>query len=147
MNKNFIDYFWRTTQNNANMSKDHDTKVGAVIFSEKDKVEVSSGWNDLPRGVAHLQERNQRPLKYLYTLHGEANAIINAARMGRSTNGMSIMTTMYPCSICTGMIINAGITCVYSPRPDFSHEKYGQDMKLSQQMFSEAGVTYVYLEE
>ena len=145
MNKKFIEYFWRGVLNNAAMSKDADTKVGSIIFSEKDKVEISSGWNDLPRGVAHKPERNSRPLKYLYTQHSEMSAISNAARMGRSTNGASMMVSMYPCSICAGLIINAGIAMMYSPEPDFSHVKYGEDMKLSQQMFKEAGVTVVYL--
>lgn len=128
------------------MSKDANTKVGAIIFSEEDKVEVSSGWNDLPRGLIHNEYRNSRPLKYKLTIHAEANAIINAARMGRSTKSMSLMVSMFPCSICAGMIVNAGISKLYSPIPDFNHAWYGEDFKLSVDIFNECGVEVVEYE-
>lgn len=144
LSKRWLNYFKESMDKNALMSKDENTKVGAIIFSEEDGVEVSSGWNDLPRGVLHTKERNSRPLKYKLTIHSEANAIINAARMGRSTKGMSLMVSMYPCSICAGMIINAGLKKVYTPYPDFSHEKYGEDFKLSEQIFKEAKVEVIW---
>lgn len=139
----WIEYFWKSVSKNASMSNDANTKVGAVIFSEEDKVEVSSGWNDLSRGVLHLKGRNERPLKYKFTPHAEMNAIVNAARMGRCTKGMSLMVNMYPCTICASLIINSGISKVYSPEPDYSHAQYGEDFKLSDQMFKESGVEVI----
>jgi len=122
------------------MSKDTNTCVGAVIFDEDNGVEVSSGWNCLPRGVKHTVERNSAPLKYQLTSHAEISAITNAARMGRSTLGKSIVVTMFPCSLCAAALINAGIEVVYSPKPDFNHIKYGEGMKLSVEMFKESGI-------
>lgn len=143
LTERWIDYFYGEVKNAKRMSKDVDTKVGAVIFDEFNKVPISSGWNDLPRRVTHNEERNSRPLKYKLTSHAEISAIANAARMGRSTNLMCIMVSMYPCSLCAAALINAGIIVVYSPPPDFSHEKYGEDFKLSAMMFHEAGVHVV----
>jgi deoxycytidylate deaminase len=60
--------------------------------------------------------------------------------MGRSTLGHSVVVTMFPCSLCCAALINSGITKVYSPAPDFSHVKYGEDMKLSLAMFAECGI-------
>jgi len=142
----WVNYFKESMDKNASMSKDENTKVGAVIFSEGDQVEVSSGWNDLPRKLKHTTGRNSRPLKYKLTIHAEANAIVNAARMGRSTKGMSIMVNLFPCSICAGLIVNAGITKIYAPKPDFSHVQYGEDFKLSLEVFNECGVEILCLE-
>ena len=139
MNK-WVKHFTDIARLKADKSKDTNTKVGAVIFDEVNGVEVSSGWNDLPRGVVHSLERNTAPLKYKLTSHAEISAITNAARMGRATLGHSVVVTMFPCSLCCAALINSGITKVYSPKPDFEHVKYGEDMKLSVQMFSECGI-------
>lgn len=142
----WVEYFRGKMLASANMSKDANTKVGAVIFCEKNKVELSSGWNDLPRGVEHTPERNSRPLKYKLTVHAEANAVANAARLGVPTSGASIIVSMFPCSICAGLLVNAGILRVYSPPPDMNHISCGEDYKYSLEIFEEAGVEIVYLE-
>ena len=147
MNRKWLEYFKAEAVNAASMSKDDRTKVGAVIFDEDDKVSVSSGWNDLPRGVLHREGRNSAPLKYKMTSHAEISAIANAARMGRATKDKSLYVTMFPCSLCAAAIINAGISKVYSPKPDFDHQKYGEDFKISLEMFTEASVEVVYEEQ
>lgn len=146
MKQSFFEYFKGSVLKNASMSKDADTKVGAVIFSEKYGVEVSSGWNCLARGVKHVDGRNSRPLKYKYTTHAEMNAVANAALLGRSTGGMSLMVNLYPCTTCANMIVNAGIKKVYCPAPDYEHKQYGEDFKISETIFKEAGVDVVEVE-
>ncbi len=44
-----------------------------------------------------------------YALHGEQNAIIQAAKLGVSVQGATLYCTYSPCSICGKLIINAGI--------------------------------------
>lgn len=146
MKDRWIKHFFEQAQHKAEMSKDENTKVGAVIVSEEDMVEVSSGFNCLPRGVAHTKERNARPLKYHFTSHAEASAIANSARLGRATKGTTLITTMFPCNDCCCLIINAGIAKVVSPAPDFNHYKYGKLYQYSMDMLKEAGVI-VSLEE
>ena len=146
MKDRWLVHFIELAKQKALMSRDADTKVGSVIVSEEDMVEVSSGYNDLPRGVLHTKERNSRPLKYLFTAHSEANSIANAARMGRSTKDTTLISTLFPCNQCAALIINAGITKVVSPPVDFTHYKYGAEWQNSLDMFKEVGIT-VYFED
>lgn len=147
MQQKWIKRWYKEALNKASYSQDVNTKVGSIIISEDDNVEVSSGWNCLPRKMRHTEERNSRPLKYLLTSHSEISAITNAARMGRSTKDKSLVVTMFPCSLCAAAIINAGITKVYSPKPDFNHVQYGESFKLSLEMFSECRVSVEYIQE
>jgi len=41
--------------------------------------------------------------------HAESNAIAQAARMGIATDGATVYCTHEPCSLCTKVILNAGI--------------------------------------
>ena len=146
MKERWLQEFIDLAHKRAEMSRDENTKVGAVLFSEKDCVEISIGYNCLARGVEHTEERSQRPLKYLYTSHAEASAIANAARLGRSTNGSSLVVTMFPCPVCTAQLINAGVTKVYSPEPDWTHYKYGEEFQHSLSQLREAKVDVFYLD-
>ena len=46
------------------------------------------------------------------TIHSEVNAILHAARQGVSVKGSTIYVTLAPCSACSAMISQAGITRV-----------------------------------
>lgn len=140
MKQRWVEHFVKIAQEKASMSKDENTKVGAVLVSEDDMVEISSGYNCLPRGVVHYKERNERPLKYLYTSHAEASCIANAARLGRATKGSTLVTTMFPCTNCMALIINAGVSKIISTAPDTQHPVYGVDYKHSLAMANEAGI-------
>ncbi|MCK5239292.1 MAG: dCMP deaminase family protein [Candidatus Thorarchaeota archaeon] len=93
--------------------------VGAVIV--KDSKILSTGYNGAPKGLPHCDElggcmRNRLGVKsgerheLCRGLHAEQNAIIQAAFHGVSVKGAKMYCTTRPCSICTKMIINAGIT-------------------------------------
>jgi deoxycytidylate deaminase len=88
-----------------NLSKDPDTKVGACVVSP-DMRQFSLGYNGFPVGVEETSERWQRPEKYLWVVHAEVNAVINAPF---DTKGCSIYVTIQPCHICLGILKNAGI--------------------------------------
>ena len=123
----------------ATWSKDPSTQVGAVIVDKNNRV-VSLGFNGLPKGVHDTPKRlNDRELKHKIIIHAERNAIIFSRR---SLNGCTIYTWPFsPCATCAGMIIQSGITRVVSPQcsPDLK-ERWGKDLKLAKQLFSEAGV-------
>ena len=58
-------------------SKDPSTKVGAVIVGDKHQI-VSQGYNGFPRGFKDSLDRlENKPVKYQYTIHAEANALYN----------------------------------------------------------------------
>ncbi len=115
-------------------------QVGALIV--KDKRILATGYNGAPAGVSHcevmgcVRERLEVPSGERHELcrglHGEQNAIIQAALHGVSIDSSVLYCTHEPCSVCSKMVINAGIrTIVVGARyPD----------KLARKMLKEAGV-------
>lgn len=124
----------------AAWSKDKNTKLGAVIVDDENTI-LSIGYNGFPRGSNdNIEERYERPQKYLYTEHAERNAIYNAVRHGVSLKGSTIYVPMFPCVDCARGIINSGIKTVVTYEPNFYDEKWGDSFKVSHQLFEECGV-------
>lgn len=122
-------------------------KVGAVIV--KDKHIIATGYNGAPRGLSHcaelggcLREELNVPSGQRHelcrALHAEQNAIIQAATLGQSIEGASIYITHQPCSICSKMIINAGIDRIVVDE--------GYPDKLATNLLEEAGIKVVKLD-
>ena len=93
-------------------------QVGAVIV--KDNRIITTGYNGAPAGLKHCTEMGGCERQRLgipsgerhelcRALHAEQNAIIQAAKLGISTEGATIYITLQPCVICAKMLINAGI--------------------------------------
>lgn len=92
-------------------------QIGAVIV--KGHRILTTGYNGAPSGLAHCLETNclrdelgiQSGTRHemCRALHSEMNAIIQAAQHGVSTYESSLYCTHQPCSVCSRMIINAGI--------------------------------------
>ncbi len=121
-------------------SKDKHTKVSCVIINNRNVV-VSLGWNGFPRGVDDsVQERYERPLKYKWFEHAERNAIYNAASKGIALLGCIIYVPWYPCVECGRAIIQSGISTIVCEVPDFEHEIWGEDFKITNEMFSESSI-------
>ena len=141
-------YKWHTrfmelAQLVATWSKDPSTGVGAVIVDNHNRV-VSLGYNGLPKGVRDSSERLQnREVKLAVTLHAEDNALGFA---NQDVSGFTMYVTRPPCSHCAARIIQRGISRVVTPTPseDFL-ERWGDSIKLSEQLFDEAEVSIVYL--
>lgn len=128
-------------------SKDPHTKVAAIILSEDFSRIQSTGVNGFPRKFNDtLENRWEKPTKYLYVSHAETNAICNAARSGTSTDGSVIVVTMFPCMNCTKALIQAGIKKIYTRPPNFQDPKWGQESLVSLEMLVEVGVEIYYLE-
>ena len=144
LSERWKNYFRQQLWLAQSMSKDANTKVGALIIDTNSKVVVASGWNDLPRGVIHTQERNERPLKYLYTCHSEQNCLMNALRLGQCVNGLTMLCTLASCPQCSASIINSGIGELITPAPCFSHASCGEHYQHSIAMLEESGVQWIY---
>jgi dCMP deaminase len=124
-------------------SKDPSTQVGAAIVDSARRV-VSVGYNGFPRGVEDTEERlNDRDLKYSMVVHAECNAMLFARE---PLGGCTLYTWPFaPCSACAGMIIQSGITMCVAPKNN--NPRWVESIKISQKMFTEAGVALWLLED
>ena len=110
-NISWDEYLMGIASLSALRSKDPNTKVGACIVDDDNKV-VSIGYNGMPKGVdeAQLSWNKGEGLdsKYLYVCHAEFNAILNT-RDGAALKGCTLYVTLFPCNECTKAIIQKGI--------------------------------------
>lgn len=127
----------------SSASKDPSTKTGAVIVDDKRRV-ISIGYNGMAKGVADSAERlENREIKYKMIVHCERNALLFAAR---SVEGCTLYTWPFmSCTPCAAMVIQAGIKRCVAPKS--VNERWIDDFKLSQEMFSEAGIVLDLMED
>ena len=118
-------------------------QVGAVLV--KDKRMLATGYNGPPRGMRHCAQvgclREQRGVpsgerhELCRGLHGEQNAIIQAAIHGVSIDKSVLYTTHQPCILCVKMLINAGVEKIFYGA--------GYPDELAARMLEEAGIEAV----
>lgn len=127
----------------SSWSKDPSTKVGAVVTHTTKRRVISMGFNGFPAGIEDSEERlGDRAVKYEMVVHAEQNALLFA---GRQADGCTLyVTPLAPCARCAVIIIQAGIVRVVAPKPDFEQEKWGEQARISDTMFREAGLTVDY---
>jgi dCMP deaminase len=118
----------------ATWSKDPSTKVGCVIVNDNRNI-IATGYNGFPRGVNDCPDRMaDRPTKYLMVQHSETNAINNATA---SIKGATAYVTHYPCSNCTGALIQAGIVRIVTVEPS---ARFADSFVASKMMLEETGI-------
>ena len=127
-------------------SKDRSTKVGAVVIDDDFNVRIS-GYNGMPRGVDDdVEARHERPLKYMWTAHAEENCVAQAARIGVSLKGCTLLvTSLFPCTTCSRLIIQAGIKRVIAPKV-CDNSRWDEQAAIALEMLHEAGVEVEYYE-
>ncbi len=137
------EYFMEITKLVAQRSTCLRRQVGAIIVKEK-KI-LTTGYNGAPSGTTHcldigcLRDKLNVPSgerhELCRALHAEQNAIIQAAQHGVSIKGGVLYSTLQPCSLCSKMIINSGITAVYY------EDGYPDQMALD--LFEEAHIEFI----
>lgn len=116
----------------ADMSPCPRRKVGAVILDPTSNVLVSEGYNGTPRGATGVLcgdsvcHRDTLCIKHgerndVGCHHAEANAILNATRIGNSTLGKWMICSCDPCLMCAKLIHHAGIERIYVPMDICTH--------------------------
>lgn len=126
----------------AMKSKDESTHIGAVVVGPDNEVR-SVGYNSFPRGIDdNVAERQEKPGKYGWFEHGEANAVNNAALVGIPLKGCRMYTNGVPCTVCARGVINSGIKEVIVDKlwNDGNMDIWEEAAKTSSVMFEEAGV-------
>lgn len=139
----WTEYFMDITKLAARRSTCIRRAVGAIIV--KDQRILATGYNGAPAGITHcsaagcLRAKLNVPSGQRHELcrgiHAEQNAIIQAALHGVSIKDSILFCTNQPCSICTKMIINAGIGTIYY------EEGYADELSL--EMLQEANVQII----
>lgn len=137
----YIDKLFKYTdvaRSYAMLSEDKSHRISAIAFDDKCNI-IGTGYNGLPRGVEHREERLQKPLKSEYTVHAEENLVAQAAYRGQSLKDSSVMVTgRFPCAPCARKLIQAGVRLVLAPYPIDGN--YLESNRIARQMFEEAGV-------
>lgn len=129
-------------------TKDRSKGVGCVLVGEFGEIRAT-GFNGFPRGVDDdVDARHERPAKYKWTEHAERNAIYNAAMIGVRTFGCDAYVTWTPCSDCARALIQAGVERVVVLNPvDYSNPTFGEDFRITETMFCEAGIDLEYISD
>ena len=136
---NWSEYLMGFADHAAKKSKDS-TQVGAVLVGPEREVRLTA-YNGPPKGVRDTEGRRERPTKYLFASHAEANLVAFAAREGISTKDCAVYVTHFPCSACARTLIQAGVTKVVSGAGKTSMPD--AEFQAARTMFDEAGV-HVY---
>lgn len=134
------EYFIAVAMLSAERSKDPNTRVGACIVDNDNKI-LATGYNGAPIGYndddfSWSREGNFLNTKYAYVCHAELNAILNSHS---DLRGSKIYVYLFPCNECAKAIIQAGIKEVI-----YVCDKYKDTDSViaSKKMFDTCGVTY-----
>ena len=138
-------YFMGIALLSSERSKDPNTRVGACIVNDDNKI-LSMGYNGAPTGFSDdvmpwAREGANLDTKYPYVCHSELNAILNS---GRPLKGTTIHVTLFPCNECAKAIIQCVIKEVV-----YKSDKYnGTDGNIvSKKLFDKCGVKYRQYQE
>lgn len=128
-------------------SKDRSTKVGAVAIDDDFNLRMS-GYNGMARGINDdVNARHERPAKYMWMAHAEENCVAQAARTGTVLKGCTVLvTSLFPCTTCSRMMIQAGIVRILAPRQQ-ANQRWDEQSAVALEMLREAGVEIIYYEE
>ena len=111
-------YFLALTKLAASRSTCLSRPTGCVIV--RDKQVLSTGYNGSMPGVPHCSDEGKcyrrsigapdyAKYDFCRSIHSEANAIALAARFGISVEGATAYFTLFPCYVCTKLLVRAGI--------------------------------------
>ena len=122
---------------------------GCIIV--KDRQILATGYNGSAKGLPHCDDVGHeiKTIKHndgsfsqhcTRTIHGEQNAICQAAKFGVSLDGATLYYLMTPCTVCDKMIINCGIKRVVC------EERYHRG-KETEELFKQANVELKILKD
>lgn len=108
--------YMQNALNMATLSQAIRKKVGCILVTPEN-LQIGayngqpSGWDNRCEDV-HETELFEHLVTKPTVIHAELNAILHTARQGVSVKGSTIYVTLAPCSACSAMIAQAGITRV-----------------------------------
>lgn len=105
---NWDQHYLHLAQETAKRSHDSQTQHGCILVNNDHEI-ITTGYNGFIRDIDDSILPNKRPDKYPFMIHAEHNAVLNAARQGRSTLGATAYITGEPCTQCLQILWQAGI--------------------------------------
>lgn len=88
--------------------------VGCVMVSVGSRSILATGYNGSVRGAEHCDDVGHDMVNghCVRTVHAEANAVAQAAQLGKSLGGCLAYVTAYPCWDCAKLMVNSGVFAV-----------------------------------
>ena len=133
------EYFMGVALLAAERSKDPNTRVGACIVDDQNRI-LSTGYNGFPAGCSDDEfpwnrDAAKGETKYPFVVHAELNAILNTR--GKSLTGSRLYVALFPCNECAKAIIQSGVREVI-----YLSDKYHDtpSSEQSRRMLDAAGV-------
>lgn len=124
-------YFMEIAKKVATRSHDRETKIGAVVVDENNRI-IATGYNGFPPGSDDDSLPKTRPEKYPYMIHAELNAIASSRQDLRNS---TLYVTKSPCKECAKAIITAGVKRVV-----YQNVYSNDDFSFVQKLFTQAEV-------
>jgi deoxycytidylate deaminase len=130
-------------------SKDNKRKVGAIILEKESLIQLSCGYNGLPRKLKETKKRWSKKYKDLYVIHAETNAIIQASRTNSNINNSIMVCNRFPCHNCCLNIIQAGIKLLITVEPEWNSlsKKWKKSFYASKEMLDELKIDIIFFKE
>lgn len=130
----------------AKRSHDSETKVGAILISNKSGAMLATGFNGFVRGAPDNKLPTTRPDKYKFIVHSEENLVANCARHGISMDDCTLVCTHSPCVKCMRLLFQCGITqvLVQEKYRDFESLKQMEDIHISEEVTPEGFFLLTY---
>lgn len=124
-------------------------RTGVVIA--KNKQILVTGYVGSPLGLPHCDDVGHQMKKTIHedgsitnhcvrTVHGEQNAICQAAKLGIPIEGATIYCKLAPCRVCAMLLINCGIKRVVC---DKKYHAGGE----AEEMLKAAGIEIVFMHD
>lgn len=105
-------YFMEIAKQTATRATCDRKHVGCVLVRER--IIIAGGYNGSVRGTPHCDDVGHLMIDghCERTVHAEANAIAQAAKIGARVDGATAYCTAFPCWPCFRLLVNAGIVRV-----------------------------------
>ena len=137
------EYFMAIAKLSAMRSKDPNTRVGACIVSDDNRI-LSIGYNGAPNGFDDEKfpwgrDGENLNTKYPYVCHAELNVILNYRGNKKDFENARMYVDLFPCNECAKIIIQSGVKEII-----YLSDKYANSENniASRRLFDECGVKY-----
>lgn len=146
MDERKISKYMRIAETVSELSHDEETKVGAILVSNKTGNILMEGYNGFIRGANDAILPRTRPDKYQYIVHAEENLLASCTRHRVSLENCTVFCTLSPCIKCCRLLWQTGVTNVIIKEKyrDFETLKMSLDLDITETVLGNGLITLTY---